>query len=211
MDGQRAAADDHHGAVAAPSCSTLCHDARPQCAKAYSTIIRGLALIAMSTIREVLLSLDGEDATSIQPIIAFLEALGFNADGQAGAAFCLLTADQAPGLNVRQQLALKAAIQGACHPCACRDSSRLQSYAVGLPRECGRSGGHHRCVSWKDQKAFLGVSSTVFIVPQCGNTFGCVARCFFCWVCNLAADGMPRCVCLRVCDHSVAFPDALVM
>lgn len=64
----------------------------------------------MPTIREVLLSVEGEDPTSIQPIIAALEALGFDADGKAGDAFRLLSADEAEGLNVRQGLALTAAI-----------------------------------------------------------------------------------------------------
>ncbi|KAG2487026.1 hypothetical protein HYH03_014272 [Edaphochlamys debaryana] len=65
-------------------------------------------------IRAALLSVSGEDATSIQPIVGALSDLGFNVDvdDQAGGAFRLLEADKVHGLNGRQQLALKAAIQG---------------------------------------------------------------------------------------------------
>jgi hypothetical protein len=80
----------------------------------------------MVTIREALLSDVGEDATSIQPIIGALSELGFNVDDQAGRAFSLLQADQAAGLNVRQRLALKAAIRGAQYACACLRRSRLE-------------------------------------------------------------------------------------
>ena len=72
----------------------------------------------MRTIRETLLSVKGENETSIQPILKALSALGFHEHDQAGKAFSLLKAERAAGLNVRQQLALTAAIQGAlcfCH------------------------------------------------------------------------------------------------
>ncbi|PNW83426.1 hypothetical protein CHLRE_05g243650v5 [Chlamydomonas reinhardtii] len=65
----------------------------------------------MKTIRETLLSVKGENETSIQPILKALSALGFHEHDQAGKAFSLLKAERAAGLNVRQQLALTAAIQ----------------------------------------------------------------------------------------------------
>ncbi|EFJ52260.1 hypothetical protein VOLCADRAFT_87252 [Volvox carteri f. nagariensis] len=67
----------------------------------------------MVTIRQALLSVRGEDAMSIAPITVALSELGFQVDAEVGDAFCLLNAEQAAGLTVRQQLALKAAIQAA--------------------------------------------------------------------------------------------------
>ena len=69
----------------------------------------------MVTIREALLSVAGEDSTSIQTIVETLAGQGFHAHEQAGGAFCLLEADKVAGLNLRQRLALKAAVQGALH------------------------------------------------------------------------------------------------
>ncbi|EFJ46962.1 hypothetical protein VOLCADRAFT_92454 [Volvox carteri f. nagariensis] len=66
----------------------------------------------MVTIRQALLSVRGEDAGSISPTVAALSDLGFDVDAEVGDAFLLLNAEQAAGLTVRQQLALKAAIQG---------------------------------------------------------------------------------------------------
>ncbi|EFJ39624.1 hypothetical protein VOLCADRAFT_100741 [Volvox carteri f. nagariensis] len=66
----------------------------------------------MVTIRQALLSVGGEDAGSISPTVAALSDLGFDVDDEVGGAFRLLNAEQAAGLTVRQQLALKAAIQG---------------------------------------------------------------------------------------------------
>ncbi|PNW71069.1 hypothetical protein CHLRE_17g745297v5 [Chlamydomonas reinhardtii] len=65
----------------------------------------------MVTIREALLSVAGEDSTSIQTIVETLAGQGFHAHEQAGGAFCLLEADKVAGLNLRQRLALKAAVQ----------------------------------------------------------------------------------------------------
>ncbi|EFJ39511.1 hypothetical protein VOLCADRAFT_108613, partial [Volvox carteri f. nagariensis] len=65
----------------------------------------------MVTIRQALLSVKGEDASSISPIVAALSDLGFDVDAEVSSAFRLLNAEQAAGLNLRQQLALKAAIQ----------------------------------------------------------------------------------------------------
>ena len=83
----------------------------------------------MVTIREALLSVVGENATSIQPIVEALSGLGFNEHEEAGTAFSLLEADQAAGLNVRQLLALKFAIQGEVYACdggvVVRGSARL--------------------------------------------------------------------------------------
>ena len=83
----------------------------------------------MVTIREALLSVVGESAASIQPIVEALAELGFDEHEQVGTAFSLLEADQAAGLTVRQQLTLKAAIQGALFFC------------MPLAREMGIRGG----------------------------------------------------------------------
>ena len=78
----------------------------------------------MLTIRQALLSVGGEDDNSIQPIVDALSKLGYDADAEAGGAFRLLRVELTAGLNVRQQLALTAAIQGA--------------YAFGNPAEASR-------------------------------------------------------------------------
>ncbi|PNW84306.1 hypothetical protein CHLRE_04g229050v5 [Chlamydomonas reinhardtii] len=81
----------------------------------------------MVTIREALLSVVGESAASIQPIVEALAELGFDEHEQVGTAFSLLEADQAAGLTVRQQLTLKAAIQAVAVDLGARSATRAVS------------------------------------------------------------------------------------
>ncbi|PNW78119.1 hypothetical protein CHLRE_10g465000v5 [Chlamydomonas reinhardtii] len=63
------------------------------------------------SIREALLSVEGEDAPSIQPIIDALSGLGFDERKPARGSFSVLQADQVAGLTVAQRCTLQAAVQ----------------------------------------------------------------------------------------------------